>query len=408
MLPFTYQILSLSLLYFWQGICQIEAHMRLQTKIKKQGIQALTLLLLFMGLFSGANAQVGEEPSRFVEEKDWAGWKRAIHYPDTIKKIYVDYEDESFHVDSLYLFPNMTGLILDGPEVTGLSFINGLPKLKVLEFHETGLESLEGLDTLKYLEEFEANGCEISDLAPLKGMKQLKKLNLYFNNITDLSPLEEMDQLTRIDLGRNPITDIEPLWNMTNLTWFSVYKCENLRDLTNIKYFTQLTDLNISFVRPNSNFSLKLIDGHDKLQNLRVQGMVKNDKELTYIADKVLLEQLTMGRNDSITTLDSLYRLKNLVYLDIHSDNIEDISVMENFPMLIKLVAYKNRIHDVGPLLQCDLLTSLFIHENPIEDLVPLLGMSQLEYLHLSKGKLSEEDVKKLHRVLGECEISLY
>lgn len=369
---------------------------------------AVLSIFLFSGLFSTLQAQVGEEPARFVVEKDWAGWRRAIHYPDTIKKIFVDYEDESFHLDSLYLFPNLTGLIIDGCDVTSMSFVNILPKLTVLEMYETGLESMEGIDTLQNLEDLTISGCEISDLSMLTEMKSLKRLNFYYNNITDVSPLEPMDWLLKLDLGRNDITDIEPLWNLTNLQSFSVYKCDHLRDLTNIKYFTQLTDLNISFVRANSDFSLKLIEGHDKLQNLRVQGMVKNDAELQYIADKVLLEQLTMGRNDSLSTLDSLYKLDQLVYLDIHSNNIEDISVLENYPNLIKLVCYKNNIHDVGPLLQCELLTALFMHKNPIEDLTPLLGMSQLEHLHLSRGNLTALDLKKLNGALGECEISIY
>ena len=368
----------------------------------------LTGFLLLSGFFNSTTAQVGEEPARFVVEKDWAGWKRAIYYPDTIRKIYVDYEDESFSVDSLYLFPKLTGLIIDGNDVTDISFVNGLPELKVLEMYETGLASIEGIDTLEHLEDLTISGCEISDLSNLTEMKSLRRLNFYYNNITNVDPLGPMDWLLKLDLGRNDITDIDTLWNLTNLQSFSVYKCEHLRDLTNIKYFTQLTDLNISFVRPNEDFSLKLIEGHDKLQNLRVQGMVKNNDEIQYIKDKVNLEQLTMGRNDNISNIDSLYRLTQLVYLDIHSNNIEDVSVMENFPNLIKLVCYKNNIHDVGPLLQCDLLTALFMHHNPIDDLTPLLGMSQLEHLHLSRGNLTAMDLKKLKSALHECEISIY
>ena len=67
--------------------------MRLQPKIKKRNFHLLGILFLLLGFYCNVSAQVGEEPSRFVVEKDWAGWKRAIHYPDTIKKIYVGYEE---------------------------------------------------------------------------------------------------------------------------------------------------------------------------------------------------------------------------------------------------------------------------------------------------------------------------
>ena len=58
-----------------------------------------------------------------------------------------------------------------------------------------------------------ASGNQVSDLSPLKGLTNLKVLDLKGNTIKDASPLLELKSLTWVNLGGNSISeqDIEDL-----------------------------------------------------------------------------------------------------------------------------------------------------------------------------------------------------
>ncbi|HEX2901096.1 MAG TPA: leucine-rich repeat domain-containing protein, partial [Bacteroidia bacterium] len=156
------------------------------------------------------------------------------------------------------------------------------------------------------------------------------------------------------------------------------------------------------------NFSLEMLAEHKELKNLRIQGMVGSNDELKHIMHHPKLEQLTMGKNDNVTTIDSLRFLTKLRYLDIHSNNVTDISTIRNFPRLVKFVIYRNPIVDLTPLLNCPDLRSLFMHEIPAKDYSPLYQMAWLQHLSLNKKAFTVEQAISLKKALSKTEISFY
>ena len=63
----------------------------------------------------------------------------------------------------------------------------------------------------------ELHGKQISDLAPLAGLSDLKTLGLGRNQITDLTPLANLIQLNKLWLPDNQINDLTPLAKLTKL-----------------------------------------------------------------------------------------------------------------------------------------------------------------------------------------------
>ena len=57
----------------------------------------------------------------------------------------------------------------------------------------------------------------ISDVSPLRNLKQLENLNLDANVIKDVSPLAELKRLEVLYLENNNISDVSPLAGLTNL-----------------------------------------------------------------------------------------------------------------------------------------------------------------------------------------------
>lgn len=90
--------------------------------------------------------------------------------------------------------------------ITDLSFLYGLPKLRILILacnRITDLTPLASLPDLEYLELFQN---DISDVTPLGGLQKLIDLNLCVNEISDPTPLYGLKGLERLWISRNSLT----------------------------------------------------------------------------------------------------------------------------------------------------------------------------------------------------------
>ena len=372
----------------------------------KQLSKIWCVFLLFLSLALGLQAQEEEEMSRFFREKDWVTWQQGIGNPQAVRKLFIR-DKQPLDYEALKHFTNLEQLIVYESPLPDLDWLRDYPKLKVIEFQGNSLRSLEGIQVLPHLQEFACNANFVSDLSPLDSLLDLRWIQLYDNDIQSLEPIGHLQKVTYLDVSRNQIRSLKPIANWTWLTNLAVYNCDNLIDISEIANFKNLTALNISFL-PIPDFSLKMLEDHKQLENLRIQGMVKSNEELQYIMHHDKLLQLTMGKNDGVTTIDSLRYLTKLVYLDIHSNEVSDISVVRNFPKLVKFVIYLNDITDVSPLLNCPELRSLFMHENPVKDFGPLSQMAWLQHLSVDQKSFSKDQAIALKKALKATDIAFY
>ncbi len=164
---------------------------------------------------------------------------------------------------------NVTGLVFRTDQVTDVSPLRALTKLRVLHCSGSApgrgrlgdLSPLRGLPLKELvckrnpvvdlaplagmrLTHLDLECCqEVDDLSPLRGMP-LTRLNLYVcDRVSDLAPLAGM-KLVALNLGSTGVTDLSPLRGMPvrNLNLFG---CRQLRDLTPLQGMP-LTDLNVS------------------------------------------------------------------------------------------------------------------------------------------------------------------
>lgn len=361
---------------------------------------------IFLALSVPSYAQEEEEMSRYFREKDWTTWQQGIPNAPNVKKLFIR-DKEPIDYAALKHFSNLEQLIVYESPIEDLSWLKDYPKLKVLELQGNSLKSLEGIQVLRGLQEFACNANFVRDLSPLDSLLDLRWIQIYDNDIQSLEPIGHLQKVTYLDVSRNQIRSLKPIAGWTWLENLAVYNCDNLIDISEINNFKGLKGLNISFL-PVPDFSLKMLENHKDLENLRVQGMVRSNEELNYIMHHTKLMQLTMGKNDGVTNIDSLRYLTKLVYLDIHSNEVSDITVVRNFPKLVKLVIYHNHIQDLSPLLNCPELRSLFMHENPVRDFGPLAQMAWLQHLSVDEKSFTKEQGIALKKALKNTEIAFY
>jgi len=364
----------------------------------------LYFIFILSGLKSYAqNPAFNEDDWDSVSESGWVnGLTAALQKPDTVQLLRLTEPCANWAV--LKKFPLLKGLRIQEVKLANLNFLLTFKYLKIFECYSCGITDIGPLSELTNLEEIVLNYAYVKDLTPLKNLKKLKILKLYENEIEDLSPLANLKELVHLDLSANKITDVTHLQGMNKLMALSLYKNPMIKDLSVLKNFPLLNDLNIS-LNNQARFSLSWIKSYTNLENLRIQGMVKNNAELKYISGLVNLKQLTMGLNDSLSDLSPLSNFKKLEYLDIHSNNVKNLQPLSGLTNLIKLVIYNNSITDLTPLRNLNKLQSLFCFNNPITDFKPLYGLESLKMLRISGKQLSVQQKQEIKNHFSDAKI---
>lgn len=88
-----------------------------------------------------------------------------------------------------------------------------------------GIKSLKGLEHCVAVQLIDLENNEISDLAPLAGLKLLQSINVANNDITSIEPLKDLERVQYLQLTGNAVSDLKPLGKMKNM--MSLYLSEN-------------------------------------------------------------------------------------------------------------------------------------------------------------------------------------
>lgn len=130
------------------------------------------------------------------------------------------------------------------------------------------------------------------------------------------------------------------------------------------------------------------------------------DKELTFVYVKAIqnLTNLDLHSNQ-IQDISALANLTNLTSLGLLNNKIQDISVLANLTNLTKLYLWDNKIQDISVLANLTNLTSLGLSHNQIQDISVLASLIKLEYLDLSRNPINPQDIEWLQQKLPNCKI---
>ena len=135
-----------------------------------------------------------------------------------------------------------------------------------------------------------------------------------------------------------------------------------ISDITDLRYFTNLTELHIWASRVSDISPLRSLTN---------------------------LTRLSLESNE-IEDIASLQDLTKLTELQLWSNRIIDISPLASLTNLTKLYLWNNRIEDVSPLQNLTKLTDLDLWGNEITDVSPLASLANLAKLSLAKNKISD------------------
>ncbi len=281
---------------------------------------------------------------------------------------------------------NLSSIRIDGSKVSDLSPIAGLTQLKRIDIDFTDPPSIihdaKQLSRLVNLTFLALHGVE--DLTPLAGLPKLEQLFVSHPNIRDLSPLAglinlELIHLELIHMSGALISDLSPLAGLTKLEHVHL-PGGDISDLTPLAGLTELEELHLHH---NSISDISPIAG---LTNLKRLDLSRIDvlSDISPLATLSNLEWLSL-RNNNISDIFALARLTNLTYMDLARNEISDVSPLATLSNLKRLELLDNNISDISALARLTNLTWLNVSQNEISDLSPLDGLRpNLDFLSVS------------------------
>lgn len=321
------------------------------------------------------------------------------------KLVDLDLEDNNItNIAPLSNLTNLTTLWLANNPVTDIQVVEGLTNLEYLYLHGTGISDIQGLLSLTNLTHITLSDTEL--------------------DLTEGSPVWDViniwsDAGVYVDLLDDTLFESLELWHdaateeSIHLSWW--YSLENEEDYekeyhfkvyVNDVLYTETTDsfLIVSGLDADTEYEVRveMYNADEELMfeattiattlpapsgdvvtfaDSALEDAIRNSLFIfsgraIYQSDMERLEHLYAG-DMGITDLSGLEYAKNLLYLDLHSNEVEDLTPLMDLP-LFSLDISGNPISDTSVLTSLVNLESLFLHYTKINDISFLLDLTYL------------------------------
>jgi Leucine-rich repeat (LRR) protein len=257
-----------------------------------------------------------------------------------------------------------------------------------------GLLTVTDLSQLWILE---ASRQDIADLTGLEYAVNLESLNLHQNKVEDLDSLAGLSGLRVLNLGGNHIKNINPLQGLTALEELDLsYNC--LKDIGTVKNLTHLRELHLE---GNEIYELTPLASLKALEGLFLNGNL-DDLNVAPLARVNRLQRLMLA-NGCISDISFLSSMKQLQWLELSSNQINNLEPLRRLTRLEWLSLTNNRVEDLNALGGLRQLQYLDLNNNRVREIAPLLRLRNINwvelqnnFLELAEGTPAQRDLDKL------------
>lgn len=285
-----------------------------------------------------------------------------------------------------------------GSEEMTRGMLSGITRIAVIGdqiyTEETPVEDLENLVYQDGFNDRMVNG-EITDLAVLKNLPNLKEVFLCNQKITDISPLQELS-LEGLYVCGNRIEDFSPVEKMQELT--TLYLVDNpVRKMPQLSGCTKLTRLALC---GNDYETLDFLEG-SSICNLYAMGIYVEDESFEVLSTMQSLTELYTGseqrnfyeelpnltelRTLSLwggyfgTDLQIVSGLENLQNLFVNEGRVSSLAGIEHLQRLEVLCMDGTNATDISSLAKLPRLQVVRLQGVSIEDFTPLFSCQSLQ-----------------------------
>lgn len=218
--------------------------------------------------------------------------------------------------------------LYDG-DIAQLKYMVNLTRLDISQNNITDISALESLFDI---EQLDISSNKISSISAVSKMTKLKKLNASNNSISSVVALKGLKNITELNINENSASDLSTVWSLTSLKILAA-NTNGISDISGIKALTKLINLDLS----NNIIS-----------------------DISSVKPLTLIYNLNLSGN-KITSIDALSGFKALQTLDLSENNISNISPLSGAAVLKEAKLNDNNIEDISPLYKLQKIEKLYI-----------------------------------------------
>jgi hypothetical protein len=235
-------------------------------------------------------------------------------------------------LDGLPSFPSLTTLDVSlSPRLKTLAGISNLPKIKVLNARNTGIDSWKDTADLPSLLELDLGRTALASLVDMPAYPRLQKLNLSGTLLSSLEGMPTLPSLIELKLSESNLSSLTGLPTLPKLEKLDVAQTP-LKSLDGLKSATQLKSLALG----TEIETLEELPSLPRLTELFVQnGRLTSLKGMP---DLPALNTLSLRGARDLTNLQGMERFPSIESLDISETGIANLDTAPVLPNLSKLV----------------------------------------------------------------------
>ena len=220
----------------------------------------------------------------------------------------------------------LNNIKLRGNRITDVSPLAGLINVDWLGLEDNQISNLSPLKGLIKLNGIGVAGNPVSDISPLANLTSLEGISAWRTPISDFSPLSKLPRFRWIGFGDDRLVSALPsLKGLKNLRRLDINNC-SISDLTPLAELTQLEWLSLI---NNQISDISLLANLKSLEHLNLDANVI--KDVSPLAKLTQLEVLYL-ENNQISDVSPLAGLTNLERLDLRNNAVSDFSPLEGLP----------------------------------------------------------------------------
>lgn len=132
-------------------------------------------------------------------------------------------------IDDLRVCTNLQALYLNDNDISDIGALRACTKLEILELRRNPISDIEPISKLTGLRILVLRATNISGIGDLKDLTNLTDLLINHLRITDISPISGMEKMKNLYLNNNPeLTDLGPVKGLKQLEVVDIRKCSKL------------------------------------------------------------------------------------------------------------------------------------------------------------------------------------
>ena len=243
--------------------------------------------------------------------------------------------------------PSLETLILADCELTNIAPLAGMKTLRVLDLSDNSINALDSLigGELENLEEFYLGHNALTGLPVLRGFPALKILDMSYNALTYAGGISACTELERLNLSHNRLSSVTALSALTNLVWFN----GSANQVTDVSMMAPCTKLETFLMTDNKLDSVDFLSGCAQIREVNIDN---NDVVKVPAFQKDCPLTTFSAAHNFLDDLSGLAGLQKLTLVNADYNNIRDISVLTDCPALVQVNVYHTNVHEGGALAE--------------------------------------------------------